>query len=338
MDPLLHIAPGDEGFWVDHISPFALVLWHNAAGDPIGIRWYGLAYLLGLLWGYWMVRRWVKSGRAPLTIEQIQDFVLWAGLGMIIGGRLGYCLFYGWDQLVENPVGRMAPYDLQEHRFLHAGEDPFPGHVIERRFDPPFLIQVWSGGMASHGGIVGLAVGCWLFARRNRISFFVLADIISATGPMGVALGRIANFINGELWGRPSHVSWAVIFPDAPRVGGYDVPRHPSQLYAMMLEGLIPLMIVLPLHARHRRPGLTSGAILCLYAVGRFVDECFREPDVGQPGGAPLPGHQAVPAILGFMSKGQFFTLPVLAIGLAFIIWSLRRAPRPELYAPPTPA
>jgi phosphatidylglycerol:prolipoprotein diacylglycerol transferase len=313
-DALAPIAPGDEGHWVHHIDPFALVLFHWH-GHPVGIRWYGLAYLAGLICGYLILRRWVRLGRCPLTMVQIQDFVLWAGLGMIIGGRVYYCLFYGWDELVANPFGHLHP-----------------------SFEPPFLIQVWNGGMASHGGILGLAVGCWMFAHRHRLSFLVLADVISATGPIGVAFGRLANFVNGELWGRPSHAPWAVIFPDAPPIDGYAVARHPSQLYAMMLEGIIPFLIVLPLHARHRRPGLTSGAILCLYAVGRFVDEFFREPDMGQPGGAPLPGHDPVPPILGFMSKGQLFTLPVLVIGVVFIVWAMRRPARPELYAPPKPA
>jgi phosphatidylglycerol:prolipoprotein diacylglycerol transferase len=300
MDP--SILPQDQGFWVHHISPFALVLWHASDGTPVGIRWYGLAYLAGLTCGYLLVRRWVRQRRVPLQTVQIQDFVLWAGLGMIIGGRLGYCLFYAADELVRDPLE---------------------------------LFKLWHGGMASHGGIIGLAVGCWLYARKERVSFWVLGDVISAAGPIGVIFGRIANFINGELWGRPTRVPWAVIFPDpTAAVGGHAVPRHPSQLYAAVLEGLIPFLVALPIHARHRRPGLTTGVVLACYAVGRFVDECFREPDAGQPGGPPLAGHEAVPRILGFMSKGQALTLPVMAFAIVMIAWAMMRKPRPELYAP----
>ncbi len=323
-DPSVFVQPGDQHFWVHHLSPFAIQF-----SQGFGIRWYGLAYLAGIAWGFWMLWRWSRVGRAPLRAQQIQDFVLFGGLGMIIGGRLGYCLFYAPDLLMDNPFGRMGRFDGTDDRFLTGHEDPLAGHEIRSRFEFPYLFQVWNGGMASHGGIIGMVLGCWLYARRNRLSFGVLADIVAATAPMGIAFGRIANFINGELWGRPSHVPWAVVFPGATRVGVYDVPRHPSQLYAAFLEGFVLLAIALPLHARHRRPGLTCGTVLCCYAIGRFADECFREPDRGQPGS---PGHDA---ILGFMSKGQAYTIPVFLIGFAWMVWALTRPPRPELYLPP---
>jgi len=325
--PNLTIQPSDQHYWVHHINPYAVDFGH-AFGMHWAIHWYGLAYLAGLVWGWWLLQRWVKQGRAPLRPDWVQDFVLWAGMGMIIGGRLGYCLFYACDQLLANPFGRMADYDIERGGFLPPGMHAPFDHVV-RKFDWPFVLQVWNGGMASHGGIIGLAVGCWLFTRKYKVSFAVLGDCISAAGPIGVMFGRIANFINGELWGRPSHVPWAVIFPDAPTVGGYAVPRHPSQLYAVGLEGLIPLVIGLYVHARHRRPGLTTGVVLSCYAIGRFCDEFMREPDVGQP------GSDGIPLILGFMSKGQALTLPVLVIGLAAIIWALRHPPRPELYRMP---
>jgi phosphatidylglycerol:prolipoprotein diacylglycerol transferase len=284
--------------WIHDLSPFLIEI-----RPGIGLRWYGLAYLAGLLWGYWMVRRWVLRCRVPLALGEIQDFVLFAGLGMIIGGRVGYCLLYNLEGTLRDPL---------------------------------YLLRVWEGGMASHGGIIGLTVGCWWFARRRGRSFLVLGDLIAATGPMGIALGRIANFINGELWGRPSNVPWAVIFPDSvpvpeglPASQGLAwqianaVPRHPSQLYAAFLEGFILLAILLPIHARHRRPGLTGGLFFVLYAVGRFFGEFFREPDVGQP------------VFFGWMTKGQLYTVPLFIAGLVMVALVLRRPARPDQYLLP---
>lgn len=286
-----------DGYWVHDLSPFIIEF---GRGSGWGIRWYGMAYLTGLLWGYWIVRRWSRVGRAPLDDHQIQDFILYAGLGMIIGGRLGYCLLYNSAETFHNPL---------------------------------YIFKLWEGGMASHGGIVGLTCGAALYARKRGKSFLVLLDLIGATGPMGIALGRIANFINGELWGRPTTVSWAVIFPDSvprPNLGNaaaehawqiaHALPRHPSQLYAAVVEGFLLLLILLPLHARHRRPGLTAGLFLLLYGIGRFSDEFFREPDVGQP------------VFFGWMSKGQAFTIACFAFSAVLIVTSLRRPARPELY------
>lgn len=287
--------------WVHNLSPFIIEF-----GPGWGIRWYGMAYLAGIAWGYWMFVRWVRARRVPLAPAEIQDFVLSAGLGMIIGGRLGYCLLY-------------------EPRLTFT--------------DPFYLFRVWDGGMASHGGMLGLFVGTWLYARKRGRSTRVLIDAVTATAPIGVACGRLANFINGELWGRATDVPWAVIFPgsvQAPR--GLDaaaahawqvahaVPRHPSQLYAMALEGLLLLLILLPLHARHRRPGLTTAVFCAAYAVARFCGEFFREPDAGYA------------LIFGWMSKGQAYSLPLLALGVAWAVWTLRRPARPELYPLPTAA
>jgi phosphatidylglycerol:prolipoprotein diacylglycerol transferase len=265
----------------------------------VGIRWYGLAYLAGLVCGYFLVRRWCDAGRAPLRREEIQDFVLFSGLGMIIGGRVGYCLLYGWSELVADPL---------------------------------YLFRVWDGGMASHGGIAGLVAGMWWFAHKRERSFLVLGDILAAGGPLGVGFGRLANFINGELWGRPSEVPWAVIFPKSAPVPenaplavqiANAVPRHPSQLYAAVLEGFLLFAVLMWIHARHRRPGFTGAWFLILYGVGRFVGEFFREPDRGQP------------VFFGWMSKGQLYTLPMLVGGIALLIWVTRRPPRPDLYAAP---
>jgi phosphatidylglycerol:prolipoprotein diacylglycerol transferase len=285
--------------WVHNLDPYLI----RFSGE-FGIRWYGLAYLAGLAWGFWMVRRWSDRGRAPLRRPEISDLVLAGGIGMIVGGRLGYVLGY-------------EPHLL----WTFTSSLPWWG-----------LLAVNNGGMASHGGIAGLACGAWWFCRSRKRNFPVVVDMVAATAPFGVILGRITNFVNGELYGRPSDLPWAVIFP-AARDG---VARHPSQLYAAVLEGLIPLCIALPLHARHRRPGLTTGLVIVLYSIGRFFGEFFRLPDAGQPGGPALFGHDAVPAILGFMSKGQFYTLPLLVVGIIVCIWALRRPAAPETYLPPT--
>lgn len=289
--------PAASTHWIHNLDPFLI----RFAGD-FGIRWYGIAYLAGLAWGFFMIRRWSTQGRAPLRRTEIGDLILACGIGMIVGGRLGYVLLY-------------EPHLL----WTLTNKIPWWG-----------LLAVNDGGMASHGGLIGIVLGTWWFCRSRARSFPVVIDMIGVTAPMGVCFGRIANFINGELWGRPSEVPWAVIFPFVD-----NVPRHPSQLYAAVLEGLLPLAIALPFHARHRRPGLTAGLMTVLYAVGRFIDEFFRVPDAGQPGGPALHGQDPIPAILGFMSKGQFYTLPLLLAGCAVMIWAMRRPACPGAYLPP---
>lgn len=279
-----------HGHWVHDIDPFLL----HISGD-FGIRWYGVSYLVGIVLGWWLLWRWSRASRLPMPPQQVGDFIVAIAIGMILGGRLGYALLY----------------------------DP----ALFWTFTPslPFwqLLAVHHGGMASHGGIAGIALAAWWWSRRRRQDMLVLGDALAAVGPIGIACGRCANFINGELWGRPWDGSWAVIFPDAKP----PVPRHPSQLYAMVLEGLLIAAVLIPLHARHRRPGLTLGLFMILYGAGRFVGELFREPDAGQPGFGDIP------PILGFMSKGQAFTLPLLVVG-GFLVWlALRRPRNPDLYA-----
>ncbi len=273
------------GHWLHNLDPVAIHI-HG----QIGIRWYGLAYLAGLAWGWWMLGRWVNQGRSPIRFEKIGDFVLYVGIGMIVGGRLGYCLIYGRDHLFADPL---------------------------------YLIKLWEGGMASHGGILGMVAGAWWYARQERLATPVLLDLVASGAPMGIFLGRLANFVNGELWGKPGDVPWAVIFRDAPLVGGINVPRHPSQLYEAALEGLFLLLLILPLHARHRRPGLSAGVLLGAYAVARFIGEFWREPDFGHP------------PYFGWMNKGQALSIPVLLIGLIIAIWAWRRGVRKADYLPP---
>jgi phosphatidylglycerol:prolipoprotein diacylglycerol transferase len=282
-----------DAHWVHNIDPYAIRLW----GD-FGIRWYGISYLVGIAWGWWMLKRWAKAGRLPMTADAVGDFIVTIAMGMVIGGRLGYAAFYE------------------------------PSLFVTCSSSLPWwkLLAVHQGGMASHGGIIGIAAATWWYARRRNLDMAVLGDALAAVSPFGIACGRVANFVNGELWGKPSDVPWAVVFPDDL----LRLSRHPSQLYAVFLEGLLVLAVLLPLHARHRRPGLTIGAFFILYGIGRFVGECFREPDAGQPG-----FDAAHPAILGFMSKGQAYTIPLLILGVILVVWTLRRPARPDAYSLP---
>lgn len=295
------MAEHPSGAWVHDLDPF---LW-RIHGD-FGLRWYGLAYLAGIVIGGLLIARWARRGRVPLTAAQVQDFALCVGISMIVGGRLGFCAFY-------DPS-------------LFGFDAAFPYWGV---------LRMWDGGMASHGGIVGLFLGCWIWSYRQGVALLPLCDAVCAVAPIGVIAGRLANFINGELWGRvaPAGLPWAVVFPaEDPRRVAELPARHPSQLYAVGLEGLLPLLLILPLHARHRRPGVTMGLLLAFYAIGRFVGEFWREPDAGQPGGPGGP-----PLLLGLFSKGQALTVPLLLIGLGVALWAWRRGRRDGDYLLPTP-
>jgi phosphatidylglycerol:prolipoprotein diacylglycerol transferase len=274
--------------WVHDLSPYAIHF-----GDGIGIRWYGLAYLGGFLLAWWLLRLWSRRNQLPLDYKGITDAVFYIAISMMIGGRIGYCLFY-----------------------YQTADVGAPWAIVQ---DPLSLFKVWEGGMASHGGVAGMFIGTWLFCRKRAVNFLVLGDTVAATAGIGIVFGRIANFINGELWGRASNVSWAIIFPmDLSKL-----PRHPSQLYAVGLEGLMMLAVVLPLHFYHLRPGLSIGAGIATYCVGRFIGEFWREPD---------PGYALY---FGWMSKGQALTIPLFLVALSFFVYAWRRGPKPDLYLRP---
>ena len=260
------------------IDPIALQL------GPLAVRWYGLAYFAGILLGWWYARRLVSDARlwggriSPPTVSDVDDFLLWLVLGIILGGRLGYALFYQ------------------------------PGHFLD---DPLGFFRLWEGGMAFHGGMMGVIVAVIVFSLRRGISILSLLDVAAASVPFGLFFGRLANFINGELWGRPSDVPWAMVFPS----GGPE-PRHPSQLYEAMLEGVL-LFVILRL-LTHRalslgRPGLTGGAFIAGYGAARIFVEFFREPD------------QQLGYLAGFVTMGMLLSLPMLLIGSAAIIWATRK-------------
>ena len=288
-------------YWHHDLNPFAVppfMIPGTAVRFP-GVRWYGLAYVTGVILGALWLRRWCRIGRLPLVPEQVIDFATFMALGIIAGGRLGYCLFYDPELFI-----------------TFSSSLPWWG-----------VFYFHDGGMASHGGLVGMVIAWFWWCRRNRVSMPVMADASAAVVGIGVALGRIANFINGELWGRPTDVSWAVVFPDAPLVASENVPRHPSQLYAVGLEGVLVLVVAVTAHRLHRSPGLTTAAALLTYGLGRFIGEFFREPDKGQPGGVDGGAF-----ILGFMSKGQALTIPLFLAGVVVLWWAWKRGPRPDLY------
>lgn len=217
---------------------------------PLAIHWYGLGYVAGILFSWWYVRRMVATphlwagGVAPMTADDIDDFLIWAAVGIVAGGRIGYILFYDFPRYIENPLA---------------------------------ILAVWEGGMSFHGGMLGTVLAMVLFARSRAIPAWSLLDVVAATGPVGLGLVRLANFINSELWGRPGEVPWAFVFPN-----GGPQPRHPSQLYEALLEGLV-LFVILRLltHSalKLKSPGFICGAFAAGYGAARIFVEFFREPD-----------------------------------------------------------
>jgi phosphatidylglycerol:prolipoprotein diacylglycerol transferase len=244
---------------------------------PLAIRWYALAYIAGLVIGWRLMRRLVVKTPVVATPTQVDDFLTWATLGTVIGGRLGYVLFYQFGVFLDRPLS---------------------------------IFAVWEGGMSFHGGMLGVAIATIWFCRRNAIPLLGFADRIAVVAPIGLFFGRIANFINGELWGRvaSTDLPWAVIFPHAG-----PLPRHPSQLYQAGLEGLVLFVLLIILFQRdtiRERAGFLTGVFLAGYAIARMVGEMFREPD----------------AFLGLLAfgttMGQILSVPMLAIG----VWLILRA------------
>jgi phosphatidylglycerol:prolipoprotein diacylglycerol transferase len=275
-------------FWVHDLSPFLIQF-----SDQVGIRYYGLAYIAGFATAWLLLRHYARRGRTALRADQAGDLMTALVIGVLVGGRLGYFAFYQ------------------------------PGLIWA---EPLALLRVWDGGMASHGGFIGVTVALLWCGRSFRLPWRHLADLIASVAPAGIFFGRIANFINGELWGKISTVPWAVIFPAsaAPETPlALIPPRHPSQLYAAALEGLFLLAVMqwlawkTPLFSR--APGRIAGIFLIGYAAVRALDEIFREPDAG--------------LILG-LSRGTFYSLFLVVGGIALLF-----APsKPLPITPPAPA
>ncbi|WP_306225086.1 prolipoprotein diacylglyceryl transferase [Bosea beijingensis] len=269
------------------IDPVAVQL------GPLAIKWYGLAYVVGLLGGWWYARKLVASdglwgGRARPQPVELDDMLLFVAFGVVLGGRIGFVLFY----------------DLA--RYLERPQDIF---------------AIWQGGMSFHGGLIGATLGLWLFARRRGYPALSVFDLAAAVVPIGLMLGRIANFINGELWGRPApDFPYAMVFPN-----GGPLPRHPSQLYEAFAEGLL-LFILVNLLVRaggFKRPGFVAGVFGMGYAVARIVCEFFREPD---PQLGFLFG-TSVDALSGGITMGMLLSLPVFFAGLWLVLRSRRETP-----------
>ena len=250
---------------------------------PLSIRWYALAYISSLVIGWRLVRRFARLAPPVATELQVDDFLTWATLGVVLGGRLGYVLFY-------QPATYLA--------------------------HPAMILAVWEGGMSFHGGMLGVTIAIIIFCRRNAIPLLGFADRIAIVAPIGLGLGRVANFINGELWGRPAPtwMPWAMKFPrspDCPSFPDICAARHPSQLYEALLEGVVLFVVIFALSRREslrERFGALTGIFLVGYGVARITGEYFREPD----------------AFLGFLAfgttMGQILSIPMVAAGLWLII------------------
>jgi phosphatidylglycerol:prolipoprotein diacylglycerol transferase len=251
---------------------------------PLAVRWYAISYIAALVFAVWYLRRLVADpalwdGRKPTaTPQQIDDIFVWITLGVVLGGRIGYILFYNFSHFLTDPLA---------------------------------MLRVWEGGMSFHGGFLGVVVAVFFYARRIGTTLDRLLDLGAAAAPVGLGLGRLANFINGELYGRPADVPWAMIFPHDPM----QVPRHPSQLYEAVLEGLVLFLAVRI--ATHRftalaHPGRASGIFALGYGLSRITAEFFREPDI------------QLGYFLGFVTMGMILSLPLVAIGVWLLVRSRR--------------
>ncbi len=267
--------------WVHNLSPF---LWQfpEAWGNwgPGGLRWYGLSYLAGFVTAYFLLLFAYNRKRSPYDKEQILNLMTFQVLGVLLGGRLGFVLLYRTEELLQDPL---------------------------------MIFYVWQGGMASHGGFIGVILATYWYSRKSHQSFWPVADLIASIVPPGLFFGRLANFINGELWGRTTDVPWAVLFPKAPDFA-LGVARHPSQLYAAILEGFIVFIFIQfrfwKSNICQLTPGRLGGEFLAAYALARIIGEFFREPD------APL---------IFEMSRGQFYSIFLLLGGFLVIYLAEKR-------------
>ena len=255
------------------IDPVAIAI------GPLAIRWYALAYLAGLMLGIRYAMALAKRNSGPPQPADYDDFLVWAVLGVILGGRTGYVLFYQFDLYLDDPME---------------------------------IFRLWHGGMSFHGGFLGVIVAVILYSRARGFSWLAFGDLLCCCAPIGLFFGHIANFINGELYGRVSDVPWAMVFPR-----GGPFPRHPSQLYEACLEGLllgIVLHLLWRLPAVRDRPGTLVGVFFIGYGLARTIVELFREPDI------------QLGYLAGGFTMGQFLSLPMIAVGVAFILYARRQA------------
>jgi len=250
------------------IDPVALSL------GPLQIHWYGLMYVIGFL-GFLILGKYrAKKPNSPVTAEQVDDMMFYGALGVVLGGRTGYMLFYNLSKLTDNPLS---------------------------------FFQVWDGGMSFHGGLLGVILVMFILAKKWNLKILQIGDFVAPMIPIGLGAGRIGNFINGELWGKPTDVPWGMVFPQADQLA-----RHPSQLYQFALEGVL-LFTVLWLFSNKPRPtGSISGLFLIMYGIVRIIVEFVREPDYG------------IYVAWGWLTKGQVLSLPMIIIGLGLFLWAYK--------------
>jgi phosphatidylglycerol:prolipoprotein diacylglycerol transferase len=237
---------------------------------PVSLRWYGTMYLIGFLAAMFMANKAADRSNGSWTRDQVSDLLFYGFLGVILGGRVGYVLFYQFEYFLSDPL---------------------------------YLFEIWQGGMSFHGGLLGVILAIFIFARKTNKSFLAVGDFVAPLVPIGLGMGRLGNFINAELWGRQTDVSWAMVFPTDP----LQVPRHPSQLYEFALEGVVLFAILYIISRKTRTPGLASGAFLIGYGIFRSIVEFFREPDA----------HLGL--YFSFISKGQILSIPMILIGMLII-------------------
>ena len=263
-----------DGYWVfSQIDPVAFSL------GPLSVRWYGLMYLFGFAFAMWLAGRRADAPNSGWTRNEVSDLLFYGFLGVILGGRVGYVLFYNFDLFLA---------------------------------DPTYLFKIWTGGMSFHGGLIGVITAMIWFAHKTKRHFFTVADFVAPLIPFGLGVGRIGNFLNGELWGRVTDVPWAIIFPEAG-----PEPRHPSQLYQFALEGVV-LFIILNLFWRKHPPrGAISGMFLLFYGLFRFLVEFVRQPD------------SQLGLYFQEISMGQILSTPMIIAG-ALMIWAAYK--RPQLF------
>lgn len=257
------------------IDPVALAL------GPIKIHWYGISYLLAFAGCWFLLRYRTKNFSCRIQSNQIDDLLFYAAVGVILGGRLGYTLFYNFDYFIHNPI---------------------------------VLLQIWNGGMSFHGGLLGVLAAMWLYSRKISLKFFQLTDVIAMVVPFGLGCGRIGNFINAELWGRPSELPWAMIFPTDP----LGLSRHPSMLYEFLLEGIL-LFLILWIFARKKRPDKAiSGLFLIFYGTFRLLVEFVRQPD------AHMGENGFIYA--DWLTQGMILSMPMILLGVWLFYTAYARA------------
>jgi phosphatidylglycerol:prolipoprotein diacylglycerol transferase len=249
-----------------HIDPIIFSI------GPIALRWYGLMYLIGFVAAMYIANKAADRSQGTWTRDQVSDLLFYGFLGVILGGRIGYVLFYQFDYFLTEPL---------------------------------YLFKIWQGGMSFHGGLLGVITAVFIFARREKKDFLAVGDFVAPLVPIGLGMGRLGNFINAELWGRQADVPWAMIFP----TDKLQLPRHPSQLYEFVLEGVVLFILVYGVSRKSKQRGLAAGTFLIGYGIFRIIVEFFREPDA------------QLGYFLSFISMGQILSLPMIIAGMVIIYW-----------------